>query len=51
MKHAEIRDKVLKGSKLAVQRLLDRKKRDNAFVVVSQDGKVLKVAAKDLKQQ
>jgi hypothetical protein len=50
MKDAEIRDKVLKGSKLAIQRLLDRKKRDNAYVVVSQDGKVIRVAAKDLKQ-
>lgn len=50
MKQAEIRDKVLKGGQLAIQRLLDRKKRDNGYVVVSQGGKVVKIAAKDLKQ-
>lgn len=49
MKHAEIRDKILKGGELAIQRLLDRKKRDNAYVVVSQNGKIIRVAAKDLK--
>lgn len=50
MKHAEIKDKVLKGGQLAIQRLLDRKKRDNAYIVVSQNGKVVKIAAKDLMQ-
>ncbi|MBC6610545.1 hypothetical protein H8B15_06405 [Hymenobacter sp. BT507] len=48
MKHIEIRDKVLTGSKLAIQRLLDRKKRENACVVVSQNGKVVQVAVTDL---
>jgi hypothetical protein len=50
MTHTEIRDKVVAGSQLAIQRLLDRKKRDNAYVVVSQGGKVVRVLAKDVKQ-
>ena len=50
MTQADIKDKVLKGGKLAIERLLDKKRKDNSYVVVSDKGKVVKVNAKDLKK-
>lgn len=50
MTPTEIRDKVLAGTQLAIQRLLERKKRENGYVVISQDGKVVKVLVADIKQ-
>ena len=50
MTQAEIKDKVLKGGKLAIERLLDRKCRDNSYVVVSEKGKVVRLNAKDLER-
>lgn len=44
-----IKEKVLKGGKLAIERLLDRKRKDNLDVVISQDGKVVRLNAKDLR--
>ena len=49
MTHTEIRDKVIQGGKLAIERLIERKRKDNAFIVVSEKGKVVKVNAKDIK--
>ena len=49
MTQAEIRDKVLKGGKLAIERLLEKKRKDNSFVVISENGKVVRVEAKTLK--
>lgn len=49
MTHNEIRDKIIKGGKLAIERLIDRKRIDNAYIVVSEKGKVVKLSAKDLK--
>ena len=48
MTQAEIKDKVLKGGKLAIERLLDKKRKDNSYVVVSEKGKVVRLNAKDL---
>ena len=50
MTQEEIRDKVLKGGKLAIERLLEKKRRDNSYIVVSDKGKVVRVNAKDLKK-
>ena len=50
MKQTDIRDKVLKGGKLAIERLLERKRKDNSYVVVSEKGKVVKLNANDLKK-
>ena len=49
MTQAEIRDKSLKGGKLAIERLLEKKRKDNSFVVISDKGKVVKVDAKTFK--
>jgi len=48
MNQNEIKDKVLKGGKLAIERLLERKRRDNSFVLISENGKVVKADAKTL---
>lgn len=50
MTQTEIKDKVLKGGKLAIERLLDRKRKDNSCVVVSEKGKVVILNAKDLER-
>ncbi len=50
MTQAEIKDKFLKGGKLAIERLLEKKRRDNSFIVFSNNGKVDKVDAKTLKK-
>ena len=50
MTQTDIKDKVLKGGKLAIERLLDKKRRDNSYVVVSEQGKVVRLNAKDLKK-
>ena len=47
MTQTEIKDKVLKGGKLAIERLLDRKRKDNSYIVVSEKGKVVRLNAKD----
>ncbi len=49
MTHAEIKDKGLEGGKLAIKRLIDRKRRDNAYLVVFEKGKVVKLKARDIK--
>lgn len=46
----EIERKVLKGGKLAIERLLERKRKENGYIVVSQDGKVVKLWARDIKK-
>ena len=50
MTQTEIKDKVLQGGKLAIERLLDRKRKDNSYVVVSEKGKVVRLNAKDLEK-
>ncbi|MEO6584280.1 MAG: hypothetical protein ABIO05_08135 [Ferruginibacter sp.] len=50
MKPIEIRDKVLTGGKIALERLLEKKKKDKAFIVISENGKVVQIMARDFKQ-
>lgn len=50
MTQTDIKDKVLKGGKLAIDRLLEKKRKDNSFVVISDNGKVVKVEANTLKK-
>ncbi len=49
MTHTEIKEKVLEGGRLAIEKLLDRKRKENSYVVVSENGKVVKLNARDLK--
>ena len=48
MNQAEVLEKIIKGGTIAIERMLERKARENGFVVISVDGKVVKVAAKSL---
>ncbi len=50
MTQTEIKDKILKGGKLAIEQLLEKKRKDNSFVVISNNGKVVKVKANTLKK-
>ena len=42
-------EKVTAGVKLAIQRLIERTKKEDGELVISRDGKVVKVKARDLK--
>jgi hypothetical protein len=44
----ELREKILSGIALAFQRLVEQKSRDNEELVFSQNGKIVKVKARDL---
>ncbi len=50
MTQTDIKEKFLKGGKLAIDRLLEKKSRENSFVVVSVKGKAVRVDAKTLKK-
>jgi hypothetical protein len=50
MTQTEIKDKFLEGGKLAIERLLEKKRKDNSFIVVSDNGKVVRLDAKTLKK-
>lgn len=41
-------DKITKGVKLAIQRLIEQTKKDDGELVISRDGKIVKVKAREL---
>ncbi len=45
----DIKSKIIEGSKLAIKRLVDRKKRENSYLIISDKGKVVKIRATDIK--
>ncbi len=47
MTNAEMKDRILEGGKLAIKRLIDRKRKDDAYLVFSQNGKVVKLKANE----
>ena len=44
----EVRDKILAGIALAFERLVEQKKKDNAELAFSEDGRIVRVRARDL---
>ncbi|MEF9931048.1 MAG: hypothetical protein RSC28_06170 [Bacteroidales bacterium] len=51
MSEHEIRlmeDRIMKGIRLAHKRLIERAKRDDRELVISKEGRILKVKARDL---
>lgn len=42
-------DKITKGVKLSIERLIERTKKEDGELVISQNGKVVRVKARDLK--
>ena len=49
MKTEEIKNKILQGSKLAVEKLIVKKKKENSYLIVSDGGKVVKIQASKIK--
>jgi hypothetical protein len=49
MKTSDIKNKSLEGSKIAIKKLVDRKRRENSYLIVSDQGKVVKIQATDIK--
>lgn len=49
MTNNEIKEAVLKGGKLAIEQLIERERKENGYIVISKEGKVVKVNAKDIK--
>lgn len=46
---SDIEQKITAGIKLAVKRLVEKKKKENSYLIVSVNGKPTKVMAKDIK--
>ena len=42
-------DKITEGVKLAIQRLIERTKKEDGYLVISRDGKVVRIKARELK--
>lgn len=42
-------DKITTGVKLSIQRLIERTKKEDGDLIVSRDGKIVRVKARDLK--
>jgi hypothetical protein len=49
MKSSDIKQKILEGGKLAIKKLVEKRKKENSYLVVSDHGKVVKIPAKDIK--
>jgi hypothetical protein len=49
MNTTDIKNKVLEGCKLAMQKLIEKKRLDDSYLVVSDGGRAVKVKAKDIK--
>ena len=49
MIHEEIRDKIMLGGRLAFKRLIEKKRLTNGVIAISENGKVVRVNAKDIK--
>ncbi|WP_157576845.1 hypothetical protein [Asinibacterium sp. OR53] len=49
METTEIKAKIIEGNRLALKKLVEKKKKEGSFLLVSEKGKVVKVNAKDIK--
>lgn len=49
--YKEIRDKIFKGLDLTYKRLLIEKQKNNEDLVISRNGKIIRVKARDLAQK
>lgn len=49
MNTSDIKNKILQGSKLAIKKLIDRKRKEDSYLIVSDQGKVVKVKASSIK--
>jgi hypothetical protein len=49
MKVVDIKNKILEGSKIAIRKLIDKKRRDNSYLIISDEGRVVKIKATDIK--
>lgn len=49
METSEIKAKIIEGNRLALKKLVEQKKKEDSFLVVSEKGKVVKVSAKNIK--
>jgi len=46
----ELREKIYRGIKTAIDRLISSRAKENEFLVVSKDGKIVKIPANEIKQ-
>lgn len=46
-----LREKIIKGARLAVERLIEESKKNDDYLVFSEKGKIVKVKARKLKRR
>ena len=44
-----LKEKFIRGANLAVERLIERTKKEDGYLVFSKDGKIVRIKARDLK--
>lgn len=47
----ELRNKIYKGVKLAIDRLIEERAKNDDYLIISRNGKIVKVPAKELKRK
>lgn len=48
--HQKIVDKITEGVKIAIERLIEKTKKEDGELVISRDGKIVRVKARELRQ-
>jgi hypothetical protein len=48
-KSDQLVDKITEGVKLSIKRLIERTKKEDGELVISEDGKIVRIKARDLK--
>lgn len=44
-----LREKLLKGTRITIKKLIEERKKENGYLIVSKNGKVTKVRARSIK--
>lgn len=48
MNTTEIKAKIIEGIRLSLKKLVEQKKKENSFLIFSDNGKIVKINAKDI---
>lgn len=49
-KQDEIIDKIVKGTQSAIDKLIEERKKEDSYLVISEDGKVVRKPAREIKK-
>ncbi len=44
-----LEEKLIKGTRMAIKKLIEERKKENGYLIVSRNGKVIKIRARSIK--